>query len=235
MQLSLVLNAQQYSVEQIDEFALEIAQLPCRHGGDGDREDPGLILALAEAEPGLAHPVSSVATCRNADLAPASTTELRRARLILPRATSRPTVNTEIAAVPDLGDRGLHSQRRLRHGVGSCNTLHLPGALGGPICLDCYACVHRHRDGRPLAARARRRLPGERRGLPGWLWYRFSGGFTTTAACPLAPGMRDPDAVAAASIALKIAGREGPSASSPACAWSGRSSTPMSAADRPRR
>jgi len=67
VQLSLVLNAQQYSVEQI-EFALAIAHRYVDMGGDAvTASAPGLLLALAEAEPELRIHVSSVATCRNAD------------------------------------------------------------------------------------------------------------------------------------------------------------------------
>ena len=53
LQLALVLNAQQYSVEQI-EFACAIAHAYADMGGDAViASDPGLILALAEAVPGL--------------------------------------------------------------------------------------------------------------------------------------------------------------------------------------
>jgi len=156
VQLSLVLNAQQYSVEQI-EFALAIAHRYVDMGGDAViASDPGLLLALAEAEPELRIHVSSVATCRNADGARLYR-ELGARRLILPRDITLDEAAEIAAAVPDLEIEAFVLNDGCVYEEGSCNTLHLPGALGGPICLDRYAYAHRHRDGRP---RYLLRLPG---------------------------------------------------------------------------
>ena len=212
VQLSLVLNAQQYSVEQI-EFALEIARGYADMGGDAViASDPGLILALAEAVPGLRIHVSSVATCRNADGARLYQ-ELGARRLILPRDITLDEAAEIAAAVPDLEIEAFVLNDGCVYEEGSCNTLHLPGALGGPICLDRYAYDHRHRDGRPLSPALAARLQENDAAYRRWLWYRFSCGFTTTAeGMPFGPcGLCAIPALGRGGIhALKIAGREGP-------------------------
>ena len=85
------------------------------------------------------------------------------------------------AAVPDLEIEAFILNDGCVYEEGSCNTLHLPGALGGPICLDRYAYDHRHRDGRPLSPALAARLEENDAAYRRWLWYRFSCGFTTTA------------------------------------------------------
>ena len=182
-------------------------------GGDAViASDPGLILALAETVPGLRIHVSSVATCRNADGARLYQ-ELGARRLILPRDITLDEAAEISAAVPDLEIEAFVLNDGCVYEEGSCNTLHLPGALGGPICLDRYAYDHRHRDGRPLSTALAARLEENDAAYRRWLWYRFSCGFTTTAeGMPFGPcGLCAIPALGRGGIhALKIAGREGP-------------------------
>ncbi|MCK6408028.1 U32 family peptidase [Thauera sp.] len=212
VQLSLVLNAQHYSVAQI-ECAVEIARSHADMGGDAViASDPGLILALAEALPGLRIHVSSVATCRNAEGARLYR-ELGARRLILPRDITLDEAAEIAAEVPNMEIEAFVLNDGCVYEEGSCNTLHLPGALGGPICLDRYAYDHRHRDGRPLSPALAARLRDNDEAYRRWLWYRFSCGFSTTAAgMPFGPcGLCAIPAFGRGGLhALKIAGREGP-------------------------
>lgn len=212
VQLSLVLNAQHYSTAQI-EFALEIARNYADMGGDAViASELGLIMALAEALPGLRIHVSSVATCRNADGARLYR-ELGARRLILPRDITLDEAAEIAAEVPDLEVEAFVLNDGCVYEEGTCNTLHLPGALGGPICLDRYAYQHRHRDGRALSPALAARVHENDEAYRRWLWYRFSCGFSTTdTGMPFGPcGLCAIPAFGQGGLhALKIAGREGP-------------------------
>jgi hypothetical protein len=98
---------------------------------------------------------------------------------------------------------------------GACNTIHLPRNLGGPICLDRYRYAYRRRDGRALSESLQRQLAETDREYEKWLWYRFSCGFSTTPqGQPYGPcGLCAlPRFFAGGLKAVKIAGREGPTA-----------------------
>lgn len=210
--LSLVLNAQHYSAAQI-EFALEIARSYQAMGGDAlIASDIGLIFALGKALPGMRVHLSSVATCRNVHAARLYR-EFGVRRLILPRDVTLDEAAAIASTLPELEVEAFILNDGCVYEEGSCNTLHLPAPLGGPICLDHYQYRHRHRDGRPLSASLQERLTENDQAYRRWLWYRFSCGFTTTAeGLPYGPcGLCAVPRLAGGGIhAVKIAGREGP-------------------------
>ena len=103
---------------------------------------------------------------------------------------------------------------------GVCHTIHLPGKLGGPICLDNYQSTYYRRDGRPIDEADARRLQHNEADYRRWLWYRFSNGFMLTPeGLPWGPcGLCANPALRAAGIAaIKIAGREGATERKLAC------------------
>lgn len=212
--LSLVMNAQQYSADQIS-AAIGLAETFLEMGGDAlIVSDLGLIHALATAVPSARIHVSSVATCRNASAARLCR-ELGATRVILPRDVtiaeaceiSREVPDTEIEAFV-LNDGCVFEE-------GACHTIHLPGNLGGPICLDSYVYRYHHRTGRTLDHATLDRLADNDAAYRKWLWYRFSCGFTTTpAGMPFGPcGLCAIPAMLRGGVAaVKIAGREGPTA-----------------------
>ncbi len=212
--LSLVLNAQQYSDAQVA-AATDIARAFVAMGGDAlIVSDPGLIAAIAEALPEARIHVSSVASCRNASGA-RFFGELGARRVILPRDVTLAEACEIAAEVPDIEIEAFVLNDGCVYEEGACHTVHLPGRLGGPICLDRYTYDYRHRDGRPLSATLARRLAANDEAYRKWLWYRFSCGFSTTAdGLPFGPcGLCAMPALRAGAIAaVKIAGREGPTA-----------------------
>ncbi len=212
--LSLVLNAQQYGARQV-EAAAEIAQRFVDLGGHAlIVSDLGLIHLLADRLPGVRIHVSSVATCRNAGAARLCW-ELGATRLILPRDVTVDEACSIAAEVPDIEVEAFVLNDGCVFEEGTCNTLHLPGKLGGPICLDNYEYRHRTRNGRPLSARMQARLQENDDLYSEWLWYRFSCGFSTTeSGLPFGPcGLCAIPALRRGGIAaVKIAGREAPTA-----------------------
>ncbi|HRP97984.1 MAG TPA: U32 family peptidase [Rhodocyclaceae bacterium] len=210
--LSLVLNAQTYSAER-SSAAADIAEAFLAMGGDAlIVSDIGLIHALSQQLPAARIHVSSVATCRNASGARLYH-DLGARRIILPRDVTIDEA-TEIAAeVPDMELEAFILNDGCVFEEGACNTIHLPGKLGGPICLDSYAYEYRHRNGRPVSERLADRLAHNDTEYRKWLWYRFSCGFTTTPdGMPYGPcGLCAIPAFLRGRIAaVKIAGREGP-------------------------
>lgn len=212
--LSLVLNAQQYSPEQAT-AALELARAFRAMGGNAlIVSDLGLLEALSAVAPGARLHVSSVATCRNAS-AVKLYRELGATRVILPRdVTVREAL--EIAAeVPEVEIEAFVLNDGCVFEEGVCNTLHLPGRLGGPICLDRYRPIYRRRDRRRLSERLERALAETDREYERWLWYRFSCGFTSTPeGLPYGPcGLCAVPAFRSGGLAaVKVAGREAPTA-----------------------
>jgi collagenase-like PrtC family protease len=212
--LALVLNAQQYSTEQ-EAAAVDIARTFLAMGGDAlIIGDIGLMEAVAEAAPSARIHVSSVATCRNA-----SGVRFYRAigatRVILPRDVTVSEAVEIAAEVPDVEIEAFVLNDGCVFEEGACNTIHLPRNLGGPICLDRYRYAYRRRDGRALSESLQRQLAETDREYEKWLWYRFSCGFSTTPqGQPYGPcGLCAlPRFFAGGLKAVKIAGREGPTA-----------------------
>ncbi|MDT3672403.1 MAG: U32 family peptidase [Aromatoleum sp.] len=212
--LSLVLNAQHYSAAHA-EAAAEIAGRFVELGGDAlIVSDLGLLSVLAAQLPGTRIHVSSVATCRNAGAARLCR-DLGARRLILPRDVTLDEAASIARDVPDIEIEAFILNDGCVFEEGACNTIHLPGRLGGPICLDRYARHHRHRDGRDLSPRLQARLEKNDEAYRKWLWYRFSCGFSTTeSGMPFGPcGLCAVPALRRGGIAaVKIAGREAPTA-----------------------
>lgn len=210
--LSLVLNAQAYSAER-SSAATDIAKNFLEMGGDAlIVSDIGLIHALARQLPEARIHVSSVATCRNASGARLYR-ELGARRIILPRDVTIDEAIEIAAEVPDIELEAFVLNDGCVFEEGACNTIHLPGKLGGPICLDSYVYAYRHRNGRPVSERLRDKLVRNDIEYRKWLWYRFSCGFTTTPdGMPYGPcGLCAIPAFLRGKIAaVKIAGREGP-------------------------
>ncbi len=210
--LSLVLNAQHYSGDQAS-AAVDLAQDFIDRGGDAlIVSDLGVLDTVAARMPHARIHVSSVATCRNAGAA-RFCRELGARRLILPRDVTLDEACEIAAEVPDIEIEAFILNDGCVYEEGLCNTIHLPGRMGGPICLDDYEYRHRHRDGRAPSARLRQRLDENDEAYRKWLWYRFSCGFSTTAGKqPFGPcGLCAVPALRRGGVAaVKIAGREAP-------------------------
>ena len=210
--LSLVMNAQQYSGDQIS-AALDLAETFLGMGGDAlIVSDLGLIRALSGALPSARIHVSSVATCRNAS-AVRLCRDLGAARVILPRDVTIAEACEIASAVPEVEIEAFVLNDGCVFEEGACHTIHLPGQLGGPICLDSYVYRYHHRAGRTLGHATQERLAENDAAYRKWLWYRFSCGFTTTPeGMPYGPcGLCAIPAMLRGGVAaVKIAGREGP-------------------------
>jgi collagenase-like PrtC family protease len=210
--LSLVLNAQQYSTEQAD-AALDMARTFVDMGGDAlIVSDIGLLHAISEALPTARVHVSSVATCRNAESARLFR-ELGARRIILPRDVTIAEAVEIAAEVPDMEIEAFILNDGCVFEEGACHTIHLPGAMGGPICMDNYQYDYRHRSGRRPSPALRKRIEDNDAAYKKWLWYRFSCGFSTTPeGMPYGPcGLcAIPKLRTGGLAAVKIAGREGP-------------------------
>ncbi len=210
--LSLVLNAQHYSAEGVD-AATEIAQRFTEFGGDAlIVSDLGLMSALTTALPGIRIHVSSVATCRNPAAAKLCR-ELGARRLILPRDVTLNEASVIAAEEPDIEVEAFILNDGCVFEEGACSTIHLPGRLGGPICLDTYARSHRRRGGGELSPTLKNRLNENDEAYRKWLWYRFSCGFSTSqSGMPYGPcGLCAIPTLRRRQIAaVKIAGREAP-------------------------
>lgn len=210
--LSLVLNAQQYAPEQAA-AGLDLAQAFLAMGGDAlILSDPGMIASLGAAIPQARLHVSSVATCRNAS-AVRLYRDLGASRVILPRDVTIDEAIGIAAEVPEVQIEAFVLNDGCVFEEGVCSTIHLPGQLGGPICLDRYRPTYRRRDRRPLSERLEHALAETDREYARWLWYRFSCGFKTTPeGLPYGPcGLCAIPAFRSGGLAaIKIAGREGP-------------------------
>lgn len=212
--MSLVLNAQHYTSEQV--LALvDVARRFRDLGGDAlIVADIGLIMALAEALPGYRLHLSSVASCRNGEAARLYQS-LGIRRVILPRDVSIAEAAAMAAAIPEIEFEVFILNDGCVFEEGVCHTIHLPGKLGGPICLDNYETRYYRRDGRAMDEDEERRLRDNEVAYKKWLWYRFSNGFSLTPeGLPWGPcGLCAIPALRAAGIAaIKIAGREGATA-----------------------
>jgi collagenase-like PrtC family protease len=209
--MSLVLNAQHYTPEQLLNL-VGIAKRFRDLGGDAlIVSDMALIMALAEALPGFRLHLSSVASCRNGEAARLYHS-LGIRRVILPRDVSIAEAAAMAAAAPEIEFEVFILNDGCVFEEGVCHTIHLPGKLGGPICLDNYSSTYYRCDGRLMNEAEARRVQENEADYKRWLWYRFSNGFTLTPeGLPWGPcGLCAIPALRAAGIsAIKIAGREG--------------------------
>ena len=209
--MSLVLNAQHYTQQQIT-LLLDVAKRFRDGGGDSVIvSDISLICAIAEALPGFRIHVSSVASCRNREAARLYQ-DLGARRVILPRDIRIDEAARLVRESPDIEFEVFILNDGCVFEEGVCHTIHLPGKLGGPICLDRYESTNFRVDGRELGAEETQRLAANDADYKKWLWHRFSNGFSVTPeGLPYGPcGLCAIASLHASGIkAIKIAGREG--------------------------
>lgn len=212
--ISLVLNAQSYTDEQIA-ATITLADTFLQIGGDSlIVSDLGLVGELFQHVPLSRIHVSSVATCRNSSAARLCK-ELGASRMIPPRDVTVGEACEIAAEVPGIEIEAFILNDGCVFEEGACATLHLPQNLGGPICLDNHTPHYRRRSGGKLDGSALDRLRDNDEEYRKWLWYRFSCGFTTNAAgMPFGPcGLCAlPILLRGGIAAVKIAGREAPTA-----------------------
>ncbi|MCL2309503.1 MAG: U32 family peptidase [Proteobacteria bacterium] len=210
--ISLVLNAQSYTDEQVGAL-LSIASSFLDMGGDAlIVSDLGLLAELHERVPSCRIHVSSVATCRNSSAA-LFCKELGATRLILPRDVTIAEACEIANEAPDIEIEAFILNDGCVFEEGACATLHLPQRLGGPICIDNHVNLYKRRGRGHLRESFLGELEENDREYRKWLWYRFSCGFTTNeAGKPFGPcGLCALPALLSGGItAVKIAGREAP-------------------------
>ena len=210
--LSLVMNAQHYD-ERRTQALLELAHRFAAFGGDAlVVGDIGLLRLLATAGPRVRLHVSSLLTCRNSEAA-AMYAEFGASRIVLPRDVTLAEIAEMATSCRQVEFEAFILNDGCVFEEGSCHTIHLPGALGGPICLDRYTQDVTRVDGQPLSADGR--IEFERHGAryQEWLWHRFGQGFAPTGdGYPAGPcGICAMPRLAASGVAaVKIAGREAP-------------------------
>lgn len=210
--VSMVLNAQTYTSAQNESLLILVGVF---HGMGGDAlivSDFSLMRLIKEQYPELAMHVSSVASCRN-ESAARLCQELGATRLILPRDVTTDEIQQITSAVPDFEIEAFILNDACIFEEGSCSTIHLPMALGGPICLEDFDISYRFRSAKKNTAKIKEKLLENDKEYNKWLWNRFSNGFSTTqqgkpfgpcGLCAIPKLQRDGVA------AVKIAGREAP-------------------------
>lgn len=209
--ISLVMNAQHYTEPQIAALG-DLAERFATMGGHAlIVGDLGLLAQLAGRDLPLRLHASSLLACRNAETA-ALLGELGVGRVVFPRDVTPAEMAAIAAANAALEFEAFILNDGCVFEEGNCHTIHLPGRLGGPICLDRYTVDHARVDGGALGADERAALADNDAAYDQWLWYRFSCGFAVTeAGYPFGPcGLCAVPSLAAGRIgAVKIAGREG--------------------------
>ena len=173
-----------------------------------------LIVALRAALPALPLHVSSVASCRNS-AGVAFYRDLGVRRVILPRDVTLDEITVIAAGAGSIEIEAFVLNDGCVFEEGVCHSVHLPAQQGGPICIDKQAYAYRTGEGADLSPRVARRLRDNDSDYQRWLWYRFGCGFSTTpTGYPYGPcGLCAVARLHAAGVtAVKIAGREGPTA-----------------------
>lgn len=210
--LSLVMNAPHYSGPQ-SEALLALAEQFAALGGDAlIVGDIGVLALIAGRGLSLRLHVSSLLSCRNKEAA-ALYRDLGAHRVVLPRDLTAGEIGDLVAAVPGVEFEAFILNDGCVFEEGQCHSIHLPGRLGGPICLDDYAVNHARVDQAALSQAETDALSQNDARHREWLWYRFSCGFSVTEeGYPFGPcGLCAIPQLAAAGVeAVKIAGREGP-------------------------
>ncbi|CAA7611381.1 Peptidase U32 [Candidatus Terasakiella magnetica] len=209
--VSLVMNAQHYAEAQMEALG-DLAERFARLGGHAlIVGDIGLLARLARQGLPLRLHASSLLACRNSETA-GLLGELGASRVVFPRDLTL----AEIAGIAGANPGQEFEAFILNDGCvfeeGNCHTIHLPGRLGGPICLDRYVIDYGRADGRAPGPDELAALAVNDAAYEEWLWYRFSCGFAVTeAGYPFGPcGLCALPALAAGGVgAVKIAGREG--------------------------
>ena len=208
--VSVAFNAQTYARDRWDDLLTMLDEVAASGVDALIVGDLGLLAALGERQLPLRLHLSSVAACHNGETA-ALAAELGAARVILPRHVTLSEIHGLCRALPGVEIEAFILNDGCVFEEGSCHTLHLPGALGGPICLDRFRHDYHRPDGRPLEPPELERLQSNDAAWDQWLWYVFSCGFSVTPeGLPLGPcGLCALAQLAAAGVAaVKIAGRE---------------------------
>jgi putative protease len=208
--LSLALNAQHYDEDQLSAL-LSLAERFARMGGEGVIVgDVSFLSTIADAGFGFDVCISSILSCRNSEAA-RFYRDLGASRVIFPREVTLVEMAQIVSTVPSLEYEAFVLNDGCVFEEGVCHTIHLPGRLGGPICLDDYRSRYQRADGRELGMREAATLEANEENYRFWLWCRFGCGFSVTeAGYPFGPcGLCAMPAMEALGLtAIKIAGRE---------------------------
>lgn len=210
--VSMVLNAQAYTASQNESLLILVSTFNEMGGDAVIVSDFSLMRLIKQQNPDLAIHVSSVASCRN-ESAARLCQELGATRLILPRDVTTDEIQQIAIAVPDLEIEAFILNDACIFEEGSCSTIHLPMALGGPICLEDFNISYRFRSSKQQTASIEEKLLENDQEYNKWLWNRFSNGFSTTQqGKPFGPcGLcAIPKLKRGKVSAVKIAGREAP-------------------------
>lgn len=177
--LSLVMNAQHYTSEQLD-CLLRMAERFARIGGDAlIIADPALLGLIADEGFGFGLHLSSIAACRNRQSA-AFFRDLGATRIIFPRDMTLKEMARLITAFPDMQFEAFVLNDGCVFEEGVCHSIHLPAQLGGAICMDNYRYQYRHIDGTALGDQEQKALTHNDSRYDEWIWYRFGCGFSVT-------------------------------------------------------
>ena len=210
--ISLVMNAQHYTSEQMD-CMLHLAERFAAKGGNAIIVgDPVLLGMIGQEQLGVGLHLSSIAACRNKHNAEFYA-ELGATRIIFPRDMTLKEMERLSKAKPHLEFEAFMLNDGCVFEEGVCHSIHLPGQHGGAICLDNYQYQYQRIDGQRLQPQEQVLLERNDQLYQQWLWYRFGCGFSVSengypfgpcGLCAL-PQLRDQGVVA-----VKIAGRDAP-------------------------
>lgn len=210
--LHLVINAQQYTEAQ-SLALIELARMFDAMSGDAlIVGDPALLYHLAQENFNLSLHLSSIASCRNRD-AVELFGELGAKRIIFPRDMTLQEMAVIAKELPEIEFETFILNDGCAFDEGSCHTIHLPGNLGGPICIDDYRTDYHSIDGSPVTPAELSLIEANESLYQNWLWHRFSCGFSVTEdGYPYGPcGLcAIPILLESGITAVKIAGRDSP-------------------------
>lgn len=210
--ISLVMNAQHYTSEQLDCLRALAARFAAMGGDALIIGDAALLALIAEEKLGIGLHVSSIAACRNRRSV-GFFRDMGATRIIFPRDMTLAEMGRIAGRYPDMEFEAFVLNDGCVFEEGVCHTIHLPGQLGGAICMDNYAYRYQRVDGAPLSAREVAAFQHNDDRYAAWLWYRFGCGFSVTEeGYPFGPcglcAMTDLRDMGLASV--KIAGRDAP-------------------------
>lgn len=210
--INLVVNAQHYTEAQ-SAALIELASAFNDMSGDAlIVGDPTLLHQLADKGYDLSLHLSSIASSRNREAAEFFA-ELGADRIIFPRDMSVKEMAAVSGDLPELEFEAFILNDGCAFDEGSCHTIHLPGSLGGPICIDSYTTDYRSIDSTAITTAEAALIQQNESLYKQWLWYRFSCGFTVTEdGYPYGPcGLcAIPMLMASGVTSIKIAGRDSP-------------------------
>lgn len=210
--LHLVMNSQHYTGEQLA-CLLELANVFDSLKGDAVIVGDETLLALLGCHSfDFSIHVSSIASCRNSEAAKFHQ-ELGADRIVFPRNMKIFEMEKMAAECPKLEFESFILNDGCVFEEGSCHTIHLPGKLGGAICLDNYRSLQQRVDGQPLSQEEQLAFKLNDKQYQSWLWYRFGNGFSTsTNGLPYGPcGLcAMPRLLEGGITSVKIAGRDAP-------------------------